>query len=420
MSPDAIRQRFGAAPHILVMVLAGGEGRRLAPLTEDRAKPAVPFGGRYRIIDVVLSNFVNSGLNRINVITQYKSHSLQVHLARAWRLSSILDHYVESVPAQQRVGLDWYKGSADAVYQCLNVVEDEEPDYVCVFGGDHVYQMDVRQMLDFHFAVDADVTVALIPVPIAQASSFGVVEVDEAWRVVGFEEKPAAPKPMPGRPDMALVSMGNYIFSTPCLVEEVSQDALHDDSAHDFGRDILPAMVGRRRMYGYDFATNLVPGSTPHDRGYWRDIGTILSYWEAHIDLISAEPQFNLYNRRWPIRTGRKHLPAAKFVHNDEEHQRVGQAIDSLVSEGCIVSGGRIVRSVLSPEVRVNSFARVEECILFDRVTVGRGARLRRVIVDKGVLIPPGYEIGYDAEIDRQRFTVDESGIVAVPKDARF
>ncbi len=420
MAPDRIRQRFGTAPRILVMILAGGEGRRLAPLTEERAKPAVPFGGRYRIIDIVLSNFVNSGLNRINVITQYKSHSLEVHISRAWRMSSIMDHFIETIPAQQRVGKDWFKGSADAVYQCLNVVDDEEPDFVCVFGGDHVYQMDVRQMLDFHFDVNAELTVALIPVPLPQASAFGVVQVDEEWRIVGFEEKPAEPKPMPGRPDLALVSMGNYIFNAATLVEEVTADAALAESSHDFGKNVLPGMVGRRRMFGYDFSTNIVPGSSPHDRGYWRDIGTLDAYWEAHMDLVAAEPLFNFYNRQWPIRTGRRHLPPAKFVHSDEHGERVGTAVDSLVAEGCIVSGGRIYRSVLFPEVRVNSWGRVEESILFDRVNVGRGSQLRRVVVDRDVHIPPGMRIGFDLEADRQRFVVSEGGVVAIPMGTKL
>jgi glucose-1-phosphate adenylyltransferase len=420
MAPDRIRQRFGRAPRILVMILAGGEGRRLAPLTEERAKPAVPFGGRYRIIDIVLSNFVNSGLNRINVITQYKSHSLEVHISRAWRMASIMDQFVETIPAQQRVGKDWFKGSADAVFQCLNVVEDEEPDFICVFGGDHVYQMDVRQMMDFHFEVNAELTVALIPVPIHQASAFGVVQVDEDWRIVGFEEKPENPKPMPGRPDLALVSMGNYIFNTDALIKEVTDDAALADSSHDFGKNVLPSMVGRRRMFGYDFSTNVVPGSSPRGRGYWRDIGTLDSYWEAHMDLVATEPMFNFYNERWPIRTGRRHLPPAKFVHGDEHGERVGTAVDSLVSEGSIVSGGRIYRSVLAPNVRVNSWARVEESVLLDGVNVGRGAQLRRTIVDKNVEVPPGMRIGFDLEADRQRFIVSDGGLVAVRRGTKL
>ncbi|MBI5489324.1 MAG: glucose-1-phosphate adenylyltransferase [Deltaproteobacteria bacterium] len=420
MAPDRIRQHFGTAPRILVMILAGGEGRRLAPLTEERAKPAVPFGGRYRIIDIVLSNFVNSGLNRINVITQYKSHSLEVHISRAWRMSSIMDQFVETIPAQQRVGKDWFKGSADAVFQCLNVVTDEEPDFVCVFGGDHVYQLDVRQMLDYHFLRGAELTVALIPVPLKDASAFGVVQVDQDWRIVGFQEKPENPEPMPGRPDHALVSMGNYIFNTATLVEEVTADAALTESSHDFGKNVLPAMVGRRRMYGYDFSTNVVPGSTAHGRGYWRDIGTLDAYWEAHMDLVSAEPLFDFYNLHWPIRTGRRHLPPAKFVHGDEQGERVGTAIDSLVAEGCIVSGGRISRSVLSPLVRVNSWGRVEESILLDGVDVGRGAQLRRVIVDKNVRIPPGLRIGFDLEADRQRFLVSDGGVVAIRRDTKL
>ncbi|MDI7267373.1 MAG: glucose-1-phosphate adenylyltransferase [Myxococcota bacterium] len=416
MPPDAIRQKHGIAPRVLVMILAGGEGRRLAPLTEDRAKPAVPFGGRYRIIDIVLSNFVNSGLQHIYVLTQYKSHSLEMHLARAWRMSSILDHFVTAIPAQQRLGKSWFKGSADAVHQCMNAISDEQPDYVCVFGSDHVYQMDVRRMLDFHFETGAEATVAAIPVPVGSASDFGVVQVDDAWRIVGFEEKPAQPTPMPGRPDAALASMGNYIFSTDVLADELRRDAADPDSRHDFGRDIVPGMLGRRRVFGYDFSSNVVPGSLPRERGYWRDVGTLDAYWQAHMDLVSVEPTFNLYNRFWPIRTGARHLPPVKFVHSDETRERVGMAIDSMVSEGCIVSGGRIERSVLSPGVRVNSFARVDQCVLLDGVNVGRHAHLRRVIVDKGVNVPEGMSIGLDLEQDRRRFVVSDGGVVAIPK----
>jgi glucose-1-phosphate adenylyltransferase len=408
---------------VLSLVLAGGEGRRLWPLTADRAKPAVPMAGRYRLIDFVLSSFVNSGLLQIKVLTQYKSDSLNTHIARGWRLPAFLDLYVEVVPAQQRTGSSWFKGSADAIYQSLNVITDEEPDYVAVFGGDHMYKMDVRQMVEGHIATGADATVAVIPVPVEEARAFGILEIDDRYRVVAFEEKPQHPREMPGRPGWALASMGNYVFSTGVLVEELAHDA-SGDTAHDFGRNILPEMVGRGRdVFAYDFSTNEVPGSHPNERGYWRDVGTIAAYWKANMDLVKVVPDFDLYNPRWPLRTWTRPLPPAKFVFADPGdgagHARMGIATDSLVSEGCIVSGGRIDRTIMSPQVRVNSFAYVEESILMDSVDIGRHCRIRRAIIDKGVHVPPHTEIGYDPEADARRFTVSD-GIVVVPKGYKF
>ena len=408
--------RSRSAAKILCMVLAGGEGRRLYPLTIDRAKPAVSFAGRYRIIDVVLSNLVNSGLLKIKVVTQYKSHSLETHVARAWRVASILDQFIEAIPAQQRTGKSWFKGSADAVYQCFNVIRDEHPTHVLVFGGDHIYKMDVRQMLDFHFDHGAELTVAAIPVPLASASAFGVVETDTEGRAIGFQEKPNDPRPIPGRPSSALVSMGNYVFETQVLIDALEADAADEESNHDFGADILPRMVGRGKTWVYDFATNEVPGESERERGYWRDIGTIESYFAAQMDLVSIHPLFNLYNALWPMRTINLHEPPAKFVFSDEAASRIGIATDSLVCDGCIVSGGRIHRTVMAPRTRINSYSHIEECILLEGVNVGRHARIRRAIVDKDVEIPAGTEIGYDLEADRQRFFVSEGGIVVVPK----
>jgi glucose-1-phosphate adenylyltransferase len=406
---------------VLVMVLAGGEGKRLHPLTIDRAKPAVPFGGRYRIIDIVLSNFVNSGLTKIKVLTQYKSASLEEHVARDWRLAPILDQFIEAIPAQQRTGKAWYRGSADAVWQCHHVITDERPELVCIFGGDHVYKMDVRQMLAFHQNVHAEATVAAIPIPRAIADDFGVIEVGNDGRIVAFHEKVKDPPSMPGDPTRCLASMGNYVFHRDVLLDELREDEHIDDSHHDFGRDILPRLVKKgRAIFAYDFATNLVPGEEEHNRGYWRDIGTIDAYWQAQMDLIEVSPQFNLYNFRWPIRTGATHDPPAKFVFRDEAQARVGIATDSLVSHGCIISGGRIHRSVLGVGCRVNSFSEVEECVLFERVRVGRHAKIRRAIIDKDVEIPSGMVIGFDREADRQRFAVTEQGTVVIPKRAKL
>jgi glucose-1-phosphate adenylyltransferase len=409
------------ASQVLVMILAGGEGKRLYPLTVDRAKPAVPFAGRYRIIDIVLSNFVNSGLARIKVLTQYKSASLEEHIARVWRLSPMLDQFIEAIPAQQRTGLSWYKGSADAVYQCQHVISDERPEIVAIFGGDHVYKMDVRQMISAHVQTGAAATVAAIPVPKKDAIDFGVLEIDNTGRIVAFHEKVKNPPTMPGSSDMCLASMGNYVFRKDDLVRELNRDATDEGSKHDFGHDILPHMVATGQdVFVYDFAKNLVPGEEERAHGYWRDVGTIEAYWEAQMDLIEIHPLFNLYNNRWPIRTGVTHDPPAKFVFRDEAHARVGIATDSMVSHGCIISGGRIHRSVLSVGCRVNSFAEIEESVLYERVRVGRHAKLRRCIIDKDVEVPAGVEVGFNLEADRKRFFVTDNGLVVIPKRAKL
>jgi glucose-1-phosphate adenylyltransferase len=406
----------------LVMILAGGEGRRLRPLTRDRAKPAVPFGGRYRLIDFVLSNFVNSGFYKIKVLTQYKADSLINHIARGWRLSAHLGHFVDAVPAQQRKGPHWYRGSADSIYQNLNLIEDANPNDVCVFGADHIYKMDVRQMLARHRAVAADLTIAAIPVPIEEASAFGIMKVDDSGKIVGFREKPDDPAPMPNDPTHSLASMGNYIFSTDALVHEVSRDARDEDSAHDFGKSIVTKMVrdDDSDVYAYDFSTNIVPGQPETERGYWRDVGTVDSYWQASMDLINIDPVFDLYNEQWPTRTQYQHYPPAKFVHEDLTNNRVGRAMNSSVAEGCIVSGGTIRNCVLFPEVRVNSFSNIEDSVLFENVDVGRRARIRRTIIDKGVQVPSDEVIGYDLEHDAERFAVSDNGIVVVPKGYTF
>ncbi|MFW5741587.1 MAG: glucose-1-phosphate adenylyltransferase [Myxococcota bacterium] len=408
-------------PHVLGMVLAGGEGRRLGPLTSDRTKAAVPFAGRYRIVDIVLSNFVNSGIVRIKILTQYKSASLEEHVARAWRMSAILDDFIETIPAQQRTGKSWFKGSVDAVYQTQHVISDEGPDVVCVFGSDHVYKMDLRQMLAEHVDAGADCTVAVIPVPCERARAFGCVVLDDDGRVAGFVEKPDNPPPIPGRPDMALVSMGNYVFNTDVLLEELEMDSRDQSSTHDFGRDLIPAMhIAGRKMHVYDFMKNWLPGETEHERGYWLDVGTVDAYWAAHMDLVSIHPHFNLYNARWPIRTGGSHDPPPKFVFRDEASARVGIATDSLVSGGSIISGGRIHRCVLGNRVRINSFSEVEESVLFTEVSVGRYARIRKAIIERGVQIPPGAEIGTNLEQDRRRFHVSPGGVVVIPRNAQI
>jgi glucose-1-phosphate adenylyltransferase len=409
---------------VLSVVLAGGEGRRLWPLTLDRAKPAVPIGGRYRLIDFVLSNLVNSGLFKIKVLTQYKSDSLNTHLARGWRLSSMLGQYLEPVPAQQRTGKEWFRGSADALWQSLNIITDEDPDLVAVFGGDHIYKMDIRQMVDQHLDKRADVTVAAIPVPSSEASPFGIIEQAPDGEIRSFQEKPNHPKEIPGRPGWALASMGNYIFSTAALVDELRRDQ-EVEGAHDFGRNILPSVVGKRRVFVYDFSKNEVPGVTGAERGYWRDVGTIDAYWKANLDFVQVQPPFDLYNERWPIHAAvPKPMPPAKFVFADERgaegHPRMGVATDSLVSEGCIISGGRIDRCVLSPGVRINSYSHVEESILMDEVSIGRHARVRRAIIDKGVNVPAHAEIGFDPNEDRRRFHLSDEGIVVVQKGARI
>lgn len=405
----------------LAMVLAGGAGTRLDPLTRERAKPAVPFGGRYRIIDFCLSNFVNSGIFKVKVLTQYKSDSLNNHISRTWRMTAFLGHYCETVPAQMRTGGDWYKGSADAIFQNLNLITDEQPETVFVFGADHIYQMDVQQMLGFHRAKKADCTVAVLPVPIEQGSEFGILHVAEDGEVKDFIEKPKNPPPMPGDPTRCLASMGNYIFQTETLVREVTEDAKNDKSAHDFGKSILATLNSRARVYAYDFLQNQVPGLAQREMGYWRDVGTLDAYFEANMDLIAVEPIFNLYNQAWPIVAARNSLPPAKFVFSDPVQKRMGRALDSLVSEGCIISGGLVHRSVLSPRVRVNSWAEVTDSILMENVEIGRHCEIRRAIIDKNVTIPANTKIGVDLEEDRKRgLHVTKSGLVVIPKGARI
>jgi glucose-1-phosphate adenylyltransferase len=407
---------------VLAMILAGGEGRRLDPLTRERAKPAVPFGGRYRIIDFVLSNFANSGVVRMKVLVQYKSDSLNTHVQRAWRLTSLLNEYVEIVPAQMRYGPKWFEGSADAIYQNLNIITDEEPEHTFVFGADHVYRMDVRQMLEYHTDNEADLTVAAIPVPRAEAMDFGIIEMAPDGRMIGFVEKPkpGTEKTMPGDDTRCLASMGNYLFRTDALVQEIVRDAGDAASAHDFGKSIVTSMHARKRVFVYDFMTNIVPGQSEKERGYWRDVGSLDAYYQANMDLVDVDPIFSLYNFDWPIFTIRYNYPPAKFVFNNEKDRRVGHATDSLISEGCIVSGGHVHHSIVSPRVRVNSYSYVEGCILFEDVTVGRHCKIRRAIIDKHVDIPAGTVIGYDPEEDKARFQVTESGIVVIPKGMRI
>ena len=411
----AIRRSGSRGSGTLGMVLAGGEGRRLLPLTRDRAKPAVRFGGQYRLIDFVLSNLVNAGMRKIVVLTQYLSHSLDRHLGRTWRLSPLLGNYVVTVPAQMRTGPRWFAGSADAIYQNLNIIGDERPRHVVVFGADHIYRMDVEQMYDQHVASGAGVTVAAIPVPIAEASAFGVIDADDSRRIRSFVEKPPEPPAMPGDPTRALASMGNYIFDTEVLREAVTADAADPDSKHDLGRDIIPRLVDDGVAEVYDFGGNVVPGQAERERGYWRDVGTLDAYYQASMDLVEIAPIFDLYNREWPIFTWRDPSPPAKFVH--EEGERSGRALNSLVASGAIVSGARVRRSILSVDVRVNSYAEVDDSVLFDNVDVGRGAVVRRAIIDKNVRVPKGERIGVDLDRDRERFTVTESGIVVIAKD---
>lgn len=400
----------------LVMILAGGRGERLHPLTSHRAKPSVPFGGNYRIIDFVLSNFINSGFLHIKVLTQYLSSSLLLHLPRGFNFGSMTEHYVDAIPAQQRSGdLGWYLGTADAIYQNLNIIYDERPQHVAIFGGDHVYKMNVRQMLDFHRGHHAAATVAALPFPRHEAAGrFGVIEVDADWRIVGFEEKPLDPKPIPGQPDMALVSMGNYIFDPEALYDVLPRDHENPDSRHDFGADVLPAMIGEYGVYAYNFLDNQIPGESPSAAGYWRDIGTIDAFFEANMDLRAVEPALNLYNPAWPIRSANVHYPAAKFVF-DEEGRR-GMALDSLVANGAIVSGSTVRRSVVFANVFVHSYAEVDDSILMQHCSIGRHAKLRRVICDKGVTIEDGAVIGFDPQADAARFPVSPGGIVVVPK----
>ncbi len=405
----------------LVMILAGGEGKRLYPLTQDRAKPAVPFGGRYRIIDFVLNNFINSGFFKIKVLTQYKSDSLNKHITHGWTLSPFLNQYVDLVPAQMRTGGSWYKGTADAVYQNIFHIHDENPDYVCVFGGDHIYKMDVWQMLKFHKKSEADLTISAIPIPIEKAGEFGIMEVDENWRLTGFVEKPKTPpKPIPDNPKMCLASMGNYIFTKDILLNALEKDSKIEESNHDFGKNVIPMLLKEgKNVFVYNFANNHFAGMTKREEGYWRDVGSIDAYWQANMDLLEYEPELNLYSKDWPLRTFSYNYPPVKFIW--QEGDRVGMATNSMVSEGCIVSGGTISRCVLSPEVKINSFSQVTDSILMENVNVGRYSVIKKAIIDKNVTIPPYTEIGINREDDIKRgFYVSEGGVTVVPKGAKL
>ncbi len=399
-----------AGPHVLAMVLAGGAGKRLMPLTADRAKPAVPFGGSYRLIDFVLSNLINAGMRRVCVLTQYKSHSLDRHVTTTWRMPTLLGDYVTPVPAQQRLGPRWYTGSADAIFQSLNLVYDEEPEYVVVFGADHVYRMDPMQMIEAHIENGAGVTVAGIRMPKAQASQFGVIEAAPDGRNISrFVEKPISPPTIPGDDDNCYVSMGNYVFSTDVLLEALRVDAGDPSSIHDMGTNIIPMLTAEGLAQVYDFAENVVPGETERDHGYWRDVGSLDSYHDAHMDLVSVHPIFNLYNRRWPILTNLPSLPPAKFVEG-------GNAHESMVGAGTVISGAHVRTSVVSSSVTIGTGAYVEGSVIMPGVRIGRDAVVRRAILDKNVVIPDGAQVGVDLERDRGLYTVSDAGVVALGK----
>lgn len=409
-----------AAPRVLAIVLAGGEGKRLMPLTTDRAKPAVPFGGIYRLVDFALSNVVNAGYLRVVVLTQYKSHSLDRHIAKTWQMSRMLGNYVAPVPAQQRVGKNWFLGSADAIYQSLNLIDDEQPDIVVIVGADNIYRMDFSQMVDQHIESGAAMTVAGIRQPITLADQLGVIDVDPAdpRRIRAFLEKPAQAEGLPDAPDEVLASMGNYVMNADAMIDAVTQDSRNPASKHDMGGDIVPFFVAKGQAGLYDFIHNDVPGSTDRDRDYWRDVGTLDSYYDANMDLIAVEPVFNLYNDSWPVHTGYTGLPPAKFVHSVGD--RVGHATDSIISPGVVVSGGEVRTSVLSPGVRVNSWADVEGSVLMDGTEVHRHAQVRKAILDKLVVVEEGATVGVDRELDRSRgFVVTDGGVTVVPKGAR-
>ena len=399
---------------VLAFVLAGGKGTRLFPLTKERAKPAVPFGGKYRIVDFVLSNLINSGIYSVYVLIQFKSQSLLQHLRDGWQFAGPLKkEFIIPVPAQMRSADEsWYSGTADAIYQNLNLIEQSDPHVVLIFGADHIYRMNIREMIAFHLEKRAEVTVAAIPVPKGLASELGVIETEPGGRIVGFHEKCLDAPSMPGDPELIFASMGNYIFSTPALIRELKKDAAREESSHDFGRDILPTLASRAPIYAYDFQTNTIPGEPAGKPAYWRDVGTIDAYYEATMDLRSVDPALNLYNRQWPLMTAGYADPPAKFVF-DEEGRR-GQAIDSIVSAGAILSGGTVRNSVIGRYVRVHSGAVVEDSVIFDNCDIGRRARIRRAILDKNVRVPEGTLIGYDLEADRRLYHVTERGVAVV------
>lgn len=400
--------------NVIAFIMAGGKGERLIPLTRDRTKPAVPFGGIYRIIDVTLSNCINSRIRRIHVLIQYKCNSLIRHLRMGWNIfDAELGEYIDIVPAQMRTGETWYMGTADSIYQNLYFIETEKPDYVLILAGDHIYKMNYAEMVDYHIAKGADCTVSVVEMGKKESSHFGVVEVDRNERILGFEEKPKIPKTIPGDPDHMYASMGIYVFTTGALKEVLNDDAQNPESKHDFGKNILPTMAAKKaKVFAYNFKDE-----NKKEAKYWRDIGTIDAYYDANMDLVSVTPVFNLYDRDWPIRTYMEKCPPAKFVFaGGDDSMRVGVALDSMVSNGCIISGGRVEHSILSPNVRINSYANVMDSIIMEGVDIGRNAKIRRAIVDKDVKIPQGAEIGYDPKEDRERFTVTESGLVVVAK----
>jgi len=408
-------------PKVMAIVLAGGEGKRLMPLTADRAKPAVPFGGVYRLVDFALSNLVNARYLRIVVLTQYKSHSLDRHIAQGWRMSNLFGNYIAPVPAQQRVGKHWFLGSADAIFQSLNLVNDEKPDVVVVVGADHVYRMDFQQMVDQHLESGAGCTVAAIRQPISEADQFGVIKTydEDPSRIEAFLEKPTNPVGLPDSPNEILASMGNYVFDAKALVEAVTQDSEDEESKHDMGGDIVPYFVNRGEASVYDFKDNDVPGSTERDKDYWRDVGTLDAYFESQMDLVSVHPVFNLYNYDWPLYTHQGPWPPAKFVHGWQG--RIGHAVNSIVSPGTVVSGSFVENSVLSPNVMIRSWSTVSDSVLMDNVDVGRHAVVRRAILDKNVVVPEGARIGMDPNEDRARgFHVTDSGITVVGKGQRI
>lgn len=405
---------------ILSMILAGGEGTRLSPLTSVRAKPSVPFGGNYRIIDFVLNNFVNSDLLQIFVLTQFKSHSLNKHMSRRWQISGLTNRFIDTIPAQMQMGKHWYQGTADAIYQNVSLIEGLDPEIVCVFGGDHIYKMDVRQMVEFHRSHDdAILTVAAIPVPIEQADQFGIIEIDENNKMIGFQEKPKTPpKCIPGRPGWVLASMGNYTFTAATLVEELKIDAADPDSQHDFGHNIIPKLYPSGGVYVYDFSTNTIRGDSEGTSGYWKDVGTIDSLYEANMDLLEVNPPIDLYNKHWPMRSYHPAVPPAKFVHDDGD--RVGQAIGSIVSAGSIISGSTVKHSILGYNSHIHSHAKVENCVLMGNSDIGRSCRIKNAIIDKNVQIAPGTVIGEDLEADRKLYHVSPNGIIVIPKGARI
>jgi len=402
----------------IAIVLAGGEGRRLYPLTMTRAKPAVPFAGRYRLIDFVLSNLVNSGFLWIKVLTQYKADSLIQHIFRTWRLSNVLDHYIDVVPAQMRITKEWFKGSADAIFQNIDIIEAEKPEHILVFGADHIYRMDISRMFNYHIEKSADLTISTTAFPENEFKRYGILAADISGRVVHYIEKPVTRDMIYFENPVA--SMGNFIFKRDVLLNAVIEDSHDDKSTHDLSRDIIPRLIKTHKVYSYDFDSNTVPGMNENEKGYFRDVGTIDGYFSSSMEMVSVSPPFSLYNAQWPIKAISLNMPPAKFVFADFSSGRAGYALDSLVSEGCIISGSVIRQSILSPCVRVNSYCDITESVIFDNVVVGRHCRIKKAIIDKDVYIPEKTVIGYDLDADRKRFYVSENGIVVVPRGYRF